>query len=500
MKKEAFAQVVCKSKLKPRKAAGTNKAYVTYKGKKVYIKNKTQVYIIKERVVKKGKWFRVKFTYKNKTLKGYIQDKYIKLVKQEDTGITPGTILTAAQFEQEMTKQGFPESYKPQLRILHNLYPKWQFRAYQTGIDWTTATNQESKDGLCTLPISKSPEWKSYEGNNYDWTTDKFKIYDGTTWVSASRKAIKYYMDPRNFLDARGIFQFELLTYQSSYQTKAGVANILKNTPFKTDFYAQTFITAAQKSGVSPYHLASRSKQEVVTSSTTTTIAVTGNVSGYENIFNYYNIGASDGTNPVMRGLAFAATTNDKFLLPWNTKYRAIVGGGMYIGNNFINRGQNTCYLQKFNVTPTSTYSHQYMSNVEAANAEATKVYSGYADTMSDLPIVFSIPVYANMPAQVSEAPSGGQNPNNYLQSLSVSGYSLVPQFAIADAGTKTYTVTVPSSTTSVTIGAKTVSSLATVSGIGKKNLSSATTNVTITVKAENGSARKYTIKIIKDN
>lgn len=44
-------------------------------------------------------------------------------------------------------------------------------------------------------------------------------------------------MDPRNFLDERGIFQFESLEYQRGSQTQSGVENILKNTPMYNKKY-----------------------------------------------------------------------------------------------------------------------------------------------------------------------------------------------------------------------------------------------------------------------
>ena len=51
----------------------------------------------------------------------------------------------------------------------------------------------------------------------------------------------------------------------------------------------------------------------------------------------------------------------------------------MYIGESYINKGQNTLYTQKFNVTYTDClYWHQYMGNVQAPTTEAWKVYDAY--------------------------------------------------------------------------------------------------------------------------
>lgn len=77
----------------------------------------------------------------------------------------------------------------------------------------------------------------------------------------------------------------------------------------------------------------------------------------------------------------------------------------MYIGTSYIAKGQNTGYLQKFNVTPYQQFQHQYMTNVEAAYSEAIKTKTAYAETMNATPIIFSIPVYNNMPAAACAAP-----------------------------------------------------------------------------------------------
>ncbi|MCM1245193.1 MAG: SH3 domain-containing protein [Roseburia sp.] len=408
-----------KTALRVRKQPGNSKPYYKVNGRIMVLAKKQYVNVIKVRTVKKKQWYQISFDYYGKTCKGYVQAKYIKLAKTRVQKKVAVTVLSEAQFEEEMTRQGFPDSYKEALRKLHASYPYWQFTAFQTGLDWNTAVAGESKLGLNLISNSKSAAWKSMEEGAYDAETGKWKVFDGSTWVAASREAIMYYMDPRNFLTTEAIFQFEMLEYQAQYQTLDGVNQILSNTPFanttftyiddvtgaeKETSYAAAFLDAAKESGVSPYHLASRSKQEVVTSATTTSIAVTGTTDSYPGIFNFYNIGAYSGASPALNGLKWASE-GTTFLRPWNNRYRSIVGGGMYIGSNYINRGQNTGYLQKFNVTATSTYSHQYMTNVEAANSEALKTKNAYNGMLDSVPLVFSIPVYTNMPAETCAAP-----------------------------------------------------------------------------------------------
>ncbi len=409
-----------KSKAKVRTKKGSTSPYLKAGSSVVKIAKGASVSIIKDVVNgKTTRWYRLSFSYNGKTKKGYVNSKYVKLAKPATVKKIPVTTMSDAEFEKYMTQQGFPESYKPGLRALHQNYPYWQYQAYKTGLKWGDVIASESKTGINLISNSKAAAWKSTEPDAYDASTGKWKVFDGSTWVAASAEAIAYYMDPRNFLNDRSIFQFELLEYQSQYQTKAGVETILSNTPFagqsfsyadlnsgaqKSISYADAFMEAAKYSGVSPYHLASRVRQEVVTSATTTSTAVTGTNDSYPGIFNFYNIGATSSSNPVLNGLKWAST-GTTYLRPWKDRYRSILGGADYIGSKYIKVGQNTGYLQKFNVTAVSRYSHQYMTNVEAAYSEAIKTKKAYDEMLNKTPILFSIPVYEDMPEAACAVP-----------------------------------------------------------------------------------------------
>lgn len=81
----------------------------------------------------------------------------------------------------------------------------------------------------------------------------------------------------------------------------------------------------------------------------------------------------------------------------------------------------------------------------------------------------------------------------NTLKALSVSGYNISPKF---DKNTLNYSVTVPNNVTKVTINATKTDSKATVSGAGARSVSEGVNNLKVTVKAENGSTKVYTIKV----
>ena len=91
----------------------------------------------------------------------------------------------------------------------------------------------------------------------------------------------------------------------------------------KTISYAETFLLAGVYSGVSPYHLASRVKQEVAGAGRFAS-SVTGTVPGFEGYYNFYNIGAYNNTAP---GRAVASV-----LLRQSLATRALTTISRYLG------------------------------------------------------------------------------------------------------------------------------------------------------------------------
>lgn len=545
--------VVNDEPLNVRVGAGTENAVLQYGGEPIRLSKGTEVKILGQKKKNGVKWYQVSFKHNNVTLSGFVMGEYIDLKSSGDDENTKPEPTTSPQPTQTASPGGvtvsegavstpvptpvtdgdfaktlaaFPADYQVLLTALHEKYPSWQFTAYNTGLDWDKAVSNENVVGLNLISNAKGVEWKSILEGAYDWSKDSFIPFDGSNWVTCSQSCLEYYMDPRNFLTADGIFQFENLSYNSENQNLTGINKILAGTALAgasytyvdssgaslTKTYAETFLEAAKASGVSPYYLASRTKQEVL-SGMTLSNSVTGKVSGYEGYYNFYNIGANNSTvsgQNVINGLVFAKNGNnmsaadmEKYMIPWNNPYNAIVGGAKYIGNNYINRGQNTIYLQKFNVTAYSRYSHQYMANVEAAKAEAQKIYSAYMD-LGNISAIFSIPVYNNMPASPAPIPSGGKNPNNWLKSLSVQDSStkkdlaLSPAFRVASEGNDSYSVTVGSDVTKVNIKANAVSSLSTVSGTGAVTLKKGTNTIVVKVTSEAGTVREYTLTINK--
>ena len=412
---------------------------------------------------------------------------------------------TDAAFEQHLTDEKFPESYKPALRALHAQYPSWVFTAQHVGIDWAEALAAECKVGTSLVPASSLASWKSCEKGAYDPAAGVWYGLDGSNWVAASREIIAYYLDPRNALNDTAIFQFENLAY-SEHQTIAGVQNILNGSFMsgsyqnpddgKTYTYADTFMEVGKLSGVSPYHLASRARQEQGSKGSP---LGHGTVAGYEGYYNFFNINAYATSNAtaLQNGAKYAAGTNPTYYLPWTSPYKSLLGGAAFLGAGYINRGQNTLYLQKFDMVDGGNgyFSHQYMTNILAPTSEASIMKKAYTDEVLASAMEFCIPVYDNMPEQAAVKPTSSGDNNNWLTALSVSGQTLTPTFSMY---TTSYELVVGSGVSSVTVTAKTSGAAATVGGTGVIPLKSGDNTLPVTVTAASGSQRVYTLRIYR--
>lgn len=487
-----------------------------------------------------GDWYKITVTYNKKTVTGYVSKEYISIkatttdTNNNNNNNTNNNNTNNNRDESfETLLKNFPESYKASLRALHKEYPNWRFVAVNTNLDWSTVIKNESVVGRNVIQsnypkgsASLAPfSYLSTESGAYNWATDGYIVKDGSNWYSANSQVIAYYMDPRNFLNSTDIFQFEALAYDSSHSVTV-VQSILNNTFMKGNYsvvdsatkktvsgsYKQAFMDAGKTAKANPYFLATRSKQEVGVNGSN---ATSGKYKGYEGIYNFYNIGAFDGGDAVAKGLQWART-GTTYGKPWTNPYKSIVGGAQYIATNYINKGQNTLYFQKFNVKPNNAsdlYLHQYMTNVQAPYSEGRTTHSAYnamgvlKDTM-----VFYIPVYNNMPASACKLPASSGNPNAFLSSIKVYNGNteikgMSPTFVkpstsgeLADKD-KVYTLTVPKSVSKVTLKATAVSKWATISGTGSYDLQAAgkTTALKVTCKAQNGKTQVYTVKIVRD-
>ena len=319
----------------------------------------------------------------------------------------------ASSFEKSLA--GFPESYRVILREVHEKHPKWVFKPMQTDLRFTDAVDAESSYNRSLVPASSTYSYifKSHESGDYNASGDYFIQKDGG-FCTANKYAVSYFMDPRNHFTDGGIFQFEDLSFDPAFNVDA-IEVILSGTfMYKTkptyytssgatktsdETYAEMIYAAGKSYNINPCYLASKIRSEI---GSTPSGSVTGRNSTYPGIYNYYNIGATDGSGAITRGLAWAANSSaGTYHRPWTSPKKSIVGGAEFLAATYIGQGQFTGYLQRFNVNPDSSYEvyqHQYMT---ALNGAAEQSYSSYYTYLSngllDNTFIFSIPVYEDM-------------------------------------------------------------------------------------------------------
>lgn len=435
-------------------------------------------------IEEKDGWLKIEFGDST----GYVSADYVEIVKEDNA------------YKEELLAAGFPESYCAPLMKLHENYPHWEFVAWDTGLDWEEVIEAESAVGKNTVSGTSISSYKSISKGAYNLSTNTWISFDSGGWVSASEEIIAYYMDSRNFLDPYYIFQFMDQTYDEKKQTEEGLKTVVNNSFLNSKEYRQILMDAAEESGVSPYVLASMIMVEQGSQGSGKSIS--GTQLGYKGYYNYYNIGAyaTKTMTAVQRGLWYAkggsigATSYNR---PWNTRKKAVVGGAIYYGKNYVEKGQTTLYLKKFNVQGSEKYSHQYMTNVQAAAAEAFQVAKAY-NKITDGKITFRIPIYKNMPEEMIERPKGTGDPVNYLKSLKIENYDYAPVFSRYE---QKYSLIVESKIKEVKISAEAYTNKAVISGdTGKISLNKGMNKAEIVVTAENGVSRTYTIYIYRGN
>lgn len=167
-------------------------------------------------------WYQIQFAGSGGTVKtGFVSSEYVRL---------PVSYTPDPNFEAYLSSQGFPESYKNGLRQLHAQYPNWVFKARNTGLDWNTVIENESLLGRNLVAAGSVSSWKSVEAGAYNWDNSVWTGLDGSNWVAASSDIIRYYMDPRNFLDETYVFQFLSHEYDANTQTIEGLNSLVAGT------------------------------------------------------------------------------------------------------------------------------------------------------------------------------------------------------------------------------------------------------------------------------
>lgn len=463
----------------------------------------------------------------------------------------------ATGFENVLSQ--FPESYREQLTALHEAHPNWNFEPFYVEEDWNDiilANQMVLSRNL--VPAGKSKmtlsgvdsewyltptSWKSTEiTGSYNWAENKWVTFDSGAWTQASREAICYIMDPRNWMTENNVFMFEKLSYDKDVQTYDAVKIMMDNTFMDCDYakikgddgksytYGEVLIKAAETYGVSPIHLCARIIQEQgagALDSDTGHYTVNGTLaSGLATddggrtfrpakasdkvvYYNYFNIGAGGTGQEIINNGGKEAMNAG-----WTSPYLAIMGGSKKLTNNYIEVGQDTLYFQKFNVVYHNDKGElvawkQYMQNLLAPVNEGYKSRKGYADAgLLDSAFTFRVPVYkSGFPGEAYKRPEplmSTANPNYKLKSLSVTGtdvfgntggLSLTPTF---NMDTGSYSVIVPYIISGVDISAGAIASTSKITGNGKQELKVGDNVFDIVCTSEYGTSRTYKLTVTR--
>lgn len=503
-----------------------------------------------------GAYYRCNVTVEGETKTGYLFADFVRTDYKAPSG--------DEDFVQEMKAKGFPDSYIEPLRILHAQYPQWIFNADVLNLDWSEALAAESAFGASLVNYVSPTSWKSLDPKAYSYNVNGadggWKKLDGFHWEGANQTAVAYFMDPRNFLTESELFQFEIQSYDPSIHTLERVQALLQDTFMKGNIpgeykwdsqevirdekgnvkeiktaertsgtpltYAEVFLESAKISGVSPDMLVARVIQEMGTEGNS--MIISGNSKTAPGHYNYYDFGTyADGTyDAVTRGLLYAKgdsyifngkdaakteATKKAICIPWNTHWKSLYGGAIMIGRDYINKGQDTLYYQKFNVANNrggaALYTHQYMTNIQAPSNEARTMWQAcstawQADASKAPALSFKIPVYKNMPENPMPYPKGDStaNPNAYLKTLSVTygGTALDIPFAYNKLEYGKFTV--PESTSQVTVTAAALAGTTKISGTGNNiALAYGDNAIKVTATAAFGNSVTYTINIFRE-
>ncbi len=328
-----------------------------------------------------------------------------------DVKLIMADALDLETYEEGLLRQGFPVSYTEYLVELHKKYPEWEFVPMITGLDWQ-ATIDGERDPHSQQLIENNVQ-SSYMCS---CSSCKGVIQEASNWVSASEEAVKYYMDPRNFLNEEYIFQFESTAYDSTH-TKAGVEAILKNTWMYNSSitylnalgnektytengvaveYSDVILKAAKDSGMSAYYLASKIVQEVGSGSASNAGGSSGKNAPFNGIYNYYNIGAYTGVrdglewaNGFMKTVRStvmyktASTSGTQVVtVPSNTEvYYISTSGDFYRVSAIVSGKTYSGYIKKSNISAYTSYGRPWTNPQKTIYYGAQYIYDSFSET-----------------------------------------------------------------------------------------------------------------------
>ncbi len=318
--------------------------------------------------------------------------------------------MTDEEYVNYLLSLGFTKSYTDSLLQLYKKYPEWEFVPFITGLTWSEAVEGEhTPHNKQLIETVVSADFKCACSSCHG------VIQEASNWVSASEKAVEYYLDPRNFLTEEYIFQFETTSYDENQSINV-VESILKPTwMYNSDItyldaegetktytengkavkYSEAIMKAAKDAGMSAYFLASKIVQEVGSSKASYAGGSCGDNSPYNGIYNYYNIGAYTGA---VDGLRWAngymkakiatpmyskTSTSSSTLVtvPKGTELNFMeISGDFYKVSASVNGKKHSGYIPKVNVTASTTYGRPWDSPYQSIYYGAQYIYESFSE------------------------------------------------------------------------------------------------------------------------
>ncbi|MBQ6036481.1 MAG: cadherin-like beta sandwich domain-containing protein [Lachnospiraceae bacterium] len=482
--------------------------------------------------------------------------------------LASGGVLAASSMSEPCTTvdeihEAFPESYWTGLDALIEAHPNWQFTAFYEGVTFEECMTQDaemrlSRNLIAGLNSSGAYRYPTswYETDitgSYNWAGNAYYGFDNGNMYQASEAAVRYCMDPRNWLTEEQIFQFldsttpfdesvgegivdyifrsigvpqwvapaeetELFTDDGTTYTYPQALNKISSEVVWTDRFGATHTGANQAT------MATRIRQEhgmweselihgdyifTLTETVGDKPAGTQIDASAEAETHYYNYFAMDASGNSIAEIYNRGFT-EAYKYGWDTRYKSIKGGMERYAARYFFDCQYCPYMLKFNVRSDSPrqFWGQYMQDLVAPQNEAKNLYRAISSVEGaiDMPMTFIIPVYDSLPETVSPEPDPNMtgNPNYKLGGIYVGGTS-VPGFHMDKL---TYDIPAANTMSSVRLNISAYAPTTTITVGSASAKGSLATNVDldyglnvfeIVSTAENGVSRTYTLNITRE-
>ena len=161
----------------------------------------------------------------------------LNLILQEP--VSAGSSYSAVLKTEAQIRKAFPASYAESLIRLKKAHPNWNFIAFNTGVSWDQIFDENTESEMSPSrnlvyhtdnkesPYYKPSSWYSTTiPGSFNWADNAWTPYDSGDWYQASKEAMEYCIDPRNFFTEEQIFQF--LDSASSLESSKGLAAVTR--------------------------------------------------------------------------------------------------------------------------------------------------------------------------------------------------------------------------------------------------------------------------------